>query len=150
MSQYTYAEIDVGEQQFSLIALDASGRMVGNLIAGPRRHGSATLVRFAEIGHLHVDKESRRAGVATEMVRLCLAWARGAGYERVSVEVTAESIAEMLFYENIGFTPRTMVLDIPASQDAAYCAIHEHYKWCEHNGGVLGPTGYEAPPARRE
>lgn len=27
----------------------------------------------------------------------------------------------------------------------AYCAIHQHYKWCEHNGGVLGPTGYEAP-----
>lgn len=27
----------------------------------------------------------------------------------------------------------------------AYCPIHEHYKWCEHNGGVMGVTGWEAP-----
>jgi hypothetical protein len=27
----------------------------------------------------------------------------------------------------------------------AYCQIHQHHKWCEHNGGVMGPTGYEAP-----
>ena len=27
----------------------------------------------------------------------------------------------------------------------AYCGIHQHTKWCQHNGGVLGETGYEAP-----
>jgi hypothetical protein len=27
----------------------------------------------------------------------------------------------------------------------AYCAVHQHYKWCEHNGGVMGATGYGAP-----
>jgi hypothetical protein len=32
-----------------------------------------------------------------------------------------------------------------AGQKAAYCETHQHYKWCEHNGGVMGPTGYEAP-----
>jgi hypothetical protein len=28
----------------------------------------------------------------------------------------------------------------------AYCPAHQHNKWCEHNGGVMGSTGYEAPP----
>lgn len=28
-----------------------------------------------------------------------------------------------------------------------WCPLHQHYKWCEHNGGVLGGTGYEAPPS---
>jgi hypothetical protein len=32
-----------------------------------------------------------------------------------------------------------------SAQVPAYCDIHQHYKWCEHNGGVLGSTGYEAP-----
>lgn len=27
----------------------------------------------------------------------------------------------------------------------AYCPVHQHSKWCKHNGGVMGPTGYEAP-----
>lgn len=27
----------------------------------------------------------------------------------------------------------------------AWCPIHEHYKWCEHNGGVMGPNGWRAP-----
>lgn len=33
----------------------------------------------------------------------------------------------------------------PPRPTPAYCQAHQHYKWCEHNGGVLGPTGYEAP-----
>lgn len=29
--------------------------------------------------------------------------------------------------------------------DTMWCPLHQHHKWCEHNGGVLGETGYEAP-----
>ena len=29
--------------------------------------------------------------------------------------------------------------------DIKWCPIHQHYKWCEHNGGVMGPTGWEKP-----
>lgn len=29
--------------------------------------------------------------------------------------------------------------------DPAWCSTHQHYKWCEHNGGVMGPTGWERP-----
>lgn len=37
----------------------------------------------------------------------------------------------------------------PASSPApAYCPIHQHYKWCDHNGGVLGSTGYADVHAR--
>lgn len=27
----------------------------------------------------------------------------------------------------------------------AWCEIHQHHKWCEHNGGVMGPTGWRKP-----
>lgn len=30
--------------------------------------------------------------------------------------------------------------------DPTWCPIHEHYKWCEHNGGVMGPNGWQARP----
>jgi hypothetical protein len=36
--------------------------------------------------------------------------------------------------------------DSPAPK-APWCEVHQHFKWCEHNGGVTGATGYEAPPA---
>ena len=29
--------------------------------------------------------------------------------------------------------------------DSKWCPIHQHHKWCEHNGGVMGPTGWEKP-----
>ena len=28
----------------------------------------------------------------------------------------------------------------------SYCEIHQHYKWCEHNGGVMGANGWRSPP----
>lgn len=30
-----------------------------------------------------------------------------------------------------------------------WCNVHQHHKWCEHNGGVMGPTGYAAPDVDR-
>lgn len=27
----------------------------------------------------------------------------------------------------------------------AWCDTHQSYSWCEHNGGVMGSTGYEEP-----
>uniref|UniRef100_A0A6M3JJP9 Uncharacterized protein n=1 Tax=viral metagenome TaxID=1070528 RepID=A0A6M3JJP9_9ZZZZ len=33
----------------------------------------------------------------------------------------------------------------PVADEPTWCYIHQHHKWCEHNGGVMGPTGYEAP-----
>lgn len=32
--------------------------------------------------------------------------------------------------------------------DPAWCAIHQHFKWCEHNGGVMGKTGWESNERR--
>jgi hypothetical protein len=33
-------------------------------------------------------------------------------------------------------------------QAPTYCEIHEHHKWCQHNGGVMGPGGWESPSGR--
>ncbi len=30
--------------------------------------------------------------------------------------------------------------------EPTWCPIHQHYKWCEHNGGMMGPSGYERIP----
>jgi hypothetical protein len=26
-----------------------------------------------------------------------------------------------------------------------WCPVHQHYKWCTHNGGKLGPDGWGPP-----
>ena len=31
----------------------------------------------------------------------------------------------------------------------AFRPIEQHWKWCKHNGGVMGETGYEAPQRLR-
>ena len=31
-----------------------------------------------------------------------------------------------------------------------YCPIHQHFKWCEHNGGVNTKDGWKAPDQRRK
>ena len=31
-----------------------------------------------------------------------------------------------------------------------WCNVHQHHKWCEHNGGVMGPTGYAAPDVQAQ
>ena len=36
------------------------------------------------------------------------------------------------------------IVDRPAP-GPTYCEIHQHTKWCKHNGGVMGATGWEAP-----
>jgi hypothetical protein len=39
----------------------------------------------------------------------------------------------------------TLTSPSPEGAEPAYCAIHQHYKWCEHNGGTMGPTGWRNP-----
>lgn len=29
--------------------------------------------------------------------------------------------------------------------DTMWCPAHQHHKWCEHNGGVLSDSGWQAP-----
>jgi hypothetical protein len=31
--------------------------------------------------------------------------------------------------------------------EPTYCPLHQHYKWCDHNGGVLTPNGFKSPAA---
>lgn len=33
----------------------------------------------------------------------------------------------------------------PRYLQPSYCNVHQHFKWCEHNGGEPGPHGYTAP-----
>ena len=36
----------------------------------------------------------------------------------------------------------------PLPPTPSWCEVHQHHKWCGHNGGIMGATGYEAPPLR--
>lgn len=29
--------------------------------------------------------------------------------------------------------------------EPAWCPVHQHHDWCEHNGGAQGANGWEAP-----
>lgn len=40
---------------------------------------------------------------------------------------------------------RISSLRTSARNEPTYCSVHQHYKWCKHNGGVMGSSGYEAP-----
>lgn len=44
-----------------------------------------------------------------------------------------------------GHCHKVQAAAIGAPADPAWCEVHQHYKWCEHNGGVRGKTGWEKP-----
>lgn len=37
----------------------------------------------------------------------------------------------------------------PGERNPAWCEIHQHSKWCEHNGGVMGLSGWERQSKRQ-
>lgn len=71
-------------------------------------------------------------------------------------EAALEAYAEHLMqYGRAALPPRNdlrrVIEAIPDTTEPApdvrpkWCNVHQHHKWCEHNGGVMGPTGYAAP-----
>jgi RimJ/RimL family protein N-acetyltransferase len=54
---------------------------------------------------LWVEAESRRGGLALELVEGVIRWARSAGYARMILEVADENRAAIRLYERCGFAP---------------------------------------------
>jgi hypothetical protein len=54
-------------------------------------------------------------------------------------------VIRVLWQANIGNSVELWTTMV--EPDTMWCPLHQHHKWCEHNGGVLGDTGYEASPS---
>lgn len=78
-------------------------------------------------------KDYARA-VAEEVMSDCWdAWCSEAGDSRTDVDLDA------------------IIATVPAPvATPKWCNVHQHHKWCEHNGGVMGPTGYAAPDVQAQ
>lgn len=46
--------------------------------------------------------------------------------------------------ECAALAPDRVVVRSAATAPPAWCEVHQHYKWCGHNGGFMGPGGYRA------
>ncbi|WP_219418912.1 GNAT family N-acetyltransferase [Pseudonocardia nigra] len=113
VSSYRLQQQDDG----SAVVLAGEGRS-GRLHIGPRElpYGQTSTIRYAEIRELWVHESCRRRGIGGELVRRALAWARAEGYERIAVEASARPDRPALpFYEALGFTRRSVVLDLGLS-----------------------------------
>lgn len=72
-------------------------------IAGVRRESKVRLQHKAWLWGVYVAPSARGKGVAAELVRLCLAFAREMGVRQVNLGVNAKNAAARRLYENIGF-----------------------------------------------
>jgi RimJ/RimL family protein N-acetyltransferase len=79
----------------SVVAV-AEGRIVGML------HVEASRFGFGELGML-VDRNWRRRGVGSALVRAAIDWARAQGLHKLSLEVFPQNTAAIALYRKSGF-----------------------------------------------
>lgn len=89
--------------------------------------------RWAELLALYVAPEAQGSGMADALLEAACAWARGRGYERVQLYVTATNQRARRFYARAGFQPVQEVWRCelgPAStappEDVACAAAYAH------------------------
>lgn len=98
-----------------IYALVGENWKIGRIEVLPREltYGRASIHEYAEITTLHVDGEYRGRGIGRELVRRGLSWARERGFGRVAVEASARANSPgRALYEALGFTARSIVLDV--------------------------------------
>lgn len=59
---------------------------------------------YCELQRMFLKKESRGKGIGTELMRLCLNFAKEAGYQLVYIETFANMTEAIKLYERSGFT----------------------------------------------
>jgi ribosomal protein S18 acetylase RimI-like enzyme len=89
--------------------------------------------RWAELLALYVVPSLHGAGIADELLRLGIVWARGRGYERVQLYVTASNVRAKRFYARQEFIPVQEIWrrelghsDIEPPDDLTCLAAYEH------------------------
>src|SRR5205807_5549894 len=89
--------------------LRGSGRY--NLVA--RKHGGIVGYVFAmwffdemHVNKIAVDERERRQGIANELMRQCLAFARDHAIKTISLEVRKSNTAAQDFYRSLQFVPQ--------------------------------------------
>ena len=82
----------------------------------------ASMAGYRPAKHLAVDEDVRKIESAITALKAALD-----NYDAELAEIDSDGA-------------RCGVYNLPA-----WCEIHQHHKWCEHNGGKMGPTGWEKP-----
>jgi ribosomal-protein-alanine N-acetyltransferase len=85
-------------QRCGLVAL-SDGYLSGFAVASWLRHEPS-----AELEGLFVDRAYRRQGIASALVRACMAWAAKAGATTIRLEVRASNAAALALYQRYGFS----------------------------------------------
>jgi ribosomal protein S18 acetylase RimI-like enzyme len=96
------------------LAVDAAGNDIGIVVGAPYDGlETATAGLFA----MWVAPEARGAGVGGAMVDQVIAWARGAGFERLLLDVADQNAAAIALYESRGFLPNGNADTLPPPRD---------------------------------
>jgi [ribosomal protein S18]-alanine N-acetyltransferase len=85
-------------QRCGLVAL-SDGHLSGFAVTSWLRHETA-----AELEGVFVDRAYRRLGIASALVRACMAWAANAGTTTIRLEVRASNAAALALYKRYGFS----------------------------------------------
>ena len=85
-------------QRCGLVAL-SDGHLSGFALTSWLRHETA-----AELEGVFVDRAYRRQGIASALVRACMAWAADAGATTIRLEVRASNSAALALYQRYGFS----------------------------------------------
>jgi ribosomal protein S18 acetylase RimI-like enzyme len=91
----------------AFLACEIDGQVRGyiDLLARPWQH-------LGWVANLAVDREVRRRGIGTSLMRHARQWAREQGLQKILVEATTKNYPAICFYEKLGFQ---------------FCGFNDHY-----------------------
>ncbi len=106
-----FSKLLKSEKSLGLLA-EADGEAIGYLIGYMRRSSSLRPVKLAELESMYVQEEYRGQGIGQQLVERFLEWVREQGGERVSVTAYAANERAIAFYRKMGFTPKSLTLEL--------------------------------------
>ena len=77
------------------------------------RHRLAHVRRRVYLHSLYIEPSARRLGLARQLTRLALDWARGRGATQARLEMAAPNRSARRLYESVGFRAREMMFARP-------------------------------------
>lgn len=86
----------------------ADGTVVGFVTTGTRPHWAGEVDAY--VGELVVTEQAAGHGVGRQLMAAAEAWARRAGYRRLTIETGAANIAARHFYAAAGYAEEEVVL----------------------------------------
>jgi diamine N-acetyltransferase len=95
-----------------VLVAETGNRIVGYLLIFIDTHSIRKTNPIAEVENMFIDREYRKHGIGTELMKEAIKLIKEKGIKRIDVEVEAQNFEAIKFYKSIGFEDFEITLEM--------------------------------------